>query len=38
MDYQEKAFLLKTGRRCTIRRGEESDAAILLKYQEATVS
>ena len=38
MDYQEKTVLLKNGRHCTIRRGEESDAEILLAYQEITAA
>ena len=38
MDYQEKTILLKNGRRCTIRRGEESDAEILLAYQKITAA
>ena len=36
MDYQKKDVLLKNGRTCTIRRGEEADAALLLSYQLRT--
>ena len=32
MDYQEKAFLLKNGKACRLRRPEESDAEMLVRY------
>lgn len=36
MDYPDKTILLKNGKSCLIRRGEERDAEILMKHWEIT--
>lgn len=36
MDHQEKTVLLKNGKTCIIRRGEERDAEALLNYLKVT--
>lgn len=38
MDYHEKTVLLKNGKICTIRRGKESDAELLIEYLKVTAA
>ena len=38
MEYTQKNVTLKNGRGCTIRRGEETDAELLLAYLRATAA
>ena len=35
MDYQERTVTLKNGKACLLRRGEETDAEVLVEYLKA---